>query len=35
MIFGLYASSTAVNFLALSGEEMNVKITFHILSTDD
>jgi hypothetical protein len=35
VIFGSFASSTAVNSLAFSGEGMNVKFTFHILSTDD
>jgi hypothetical protein len=35
VILGSYTSSTAVKSLAFSGEGMNVKFTFHILSTDD
>jgi hypothetical protein len=34
-IFGSHTSSTEVNSLAFSGEGLNVKFTFHILSTDD
>jgi hypothetical protein len=35
VIFGLFASPTAVKPLAFSGEGMNEKFTFHIPSTDD